>query len=111
MKRDNSRATRNRLDQNSTQARARLEMLTSRVDLGSSKLDSSSISTRNINDSIRAQLNSNSTQNINDSIRAQLNLNSTQNTNDSIRVQLNSNSTLIINIPSPRALVIEVHEK
>ena len=45
----------------STRARARLEMLTSRVELGSSKLDSSSSSTRNVNDSTRAQLNLNST--------------------------------------------------
>ena len=35
-------------------------MLTSRVELGSSKLDSSSSSARNINDSTRTQLNSNS---------------------------------------------------
>ena len=66
MKRDNSRATRTRLDQNltrvsSTRARARLEMLTSQVKLGSSKLDSSSSSIRNVNDSTRVQLNSNST--------------------------------------------------
>ena len=66
MKRHNSRATRTRLDQNSTRVsstgdRARLEMLTSRAELGSSKLDSSSSSTQNVNDSTRAQLNSNST--------------------------------------------------
>ena len=36
-------------------------MLTSRVELGSSKLDLSSSSTQNVNDSTRAQLNSNST--------------------------------------------------
>ena len=36
-------------------------MLKSRVELGSSKLDSSSSSARNINDSTRTQLNSNST--------------------------------------------------
>ena len=66
MKQGNSRATRTQLDQNSTRvsstrAGARLEMLTSRVELGSSKLDSSSSSTRNVNDSTRAQLNSNLT--------------------------------------------------
>ena len=78
MKRDNSRATRTRLDQNSTRARAQLEMLTSRVELGSSKLDSSSSSTRNVNDSTQARLKSNSTLNVNDSTRAQLNSNSTR---------------------------------
>ena len=61
-----SDSTRSKLGQNSTRvsstrARARLEMLTSRVELGSSKLDSSSSSTQNINDSTRAQLNLNLT--------------------------------------------------
>ena len=46
-----SDSTRSKLSQNSTRARARLEMLTSQVELGSSKLESSSSSTRNVNDS------------------------------------------------------------
>ena len=39
MRRDNSRATRTQLDQNSTCARARLEMLTSRVEQPVTRLE------------------------------------------------------------------------